>query len=585
MEDADVNAEAFDDVDGAIFTRYKFSLSIDETRSGSKIHEVTDEDVVEALHRDLQAQVNLDSADEANDSGKNDENDGTNKSTAQGDCESGIDKNGVDISTSNYDHTDSQTFVRRPFTDSLTEPSPDITPVATNDQPSERVIVENPNGHSEYDGLIKWEDADLSRGDIVVAQSFSRPEIAPGATEDELNKKYDDIEKRSRKKHACFALLFPMLGSSLFIADIVTDIVLANDYRRSGKDDLFGITVACIVLPSLIMSIVDLSFLYLDSDQEKCCSTCKTVTVVRWIIGLIGLGRLWRAVSHMYNIFKDKTAHDMKTSRKYRKLQLAQKRDCYILDFINAFTESLPQLIVQLYMFYYFDLELNLTRVFSLSSSWVCIAWTYAFHYRSHREVKTDKLKPDVSYIGLFLYFVANLAALAARISCLVLLMVCFNIHIGLVVLGVNFVIMFFWIYFSQKPTLEGLLRETKKFTFGRLLYYFLFSHVLCFCFVNLKDSPTRKRIILFYLIFYVGNFVMAGFIFHKIMDVSYMGNEKAWNLLFLAVGMLVHILCLLLYYKLFHPTVGALRQYKGFPCRTKEHSSDSVEMGTIQKV
>lgn len=39
-----------------------------------------------------------------------------------------------------------------------------------------------------------------------------------------------------------------------------------------------------------------------------------------------------------------------------------EKRDCFMLDFINAFAESAPQLFVQLYLYYKYDLELNLLR-------------------------------------------------------------------------------------------------------------------------------------------------------------------------------------------------------------------------------
>lgn len=84
---------------------------------------------------------------------------------------------------------------------SLTEPSPDVTPVATNDQPSERVIEDGP----DYDGLIEQELADLKTGHSVEAQFFDRHEVAQPGEMGEENRTYDETERRRRKYEAFFS--------------------------------------------------------------------------------------------------------------------------------------------------------------------------------------------------------------------------------------------------------------------------------------------------------------------------------------------------------------------------------------------
>lgn len=293
------------------------------------------------------------------------------------------------------------------------------------------------------------------------------------------------------------------------------------------------------------MSIVDVCFLYVDKKSGKC------VTFKRWIIGLVCLGRLWRAVSYMKHLFKDKNAPDTHTSSKHRKRHLEIKRDNSILDITNAFTDLMPQLILQFYIFYKSGLELNLTAC-KIIVSWVDIGLTYAFNYKTLREAESDRLQPDVSHIGFFCYFLANLAALAVRVSCLVGLMICSSVYIGIAVLVVNFFIILGFIRFYVKPKLEGLVGETNTIVKG--FYYVLLSYIMCFCFVNLK-SPTCCKLIGFYSMLYTQSFIMATIYFFKC------STEYCYLPLFVAgVGIVVHFVLLLLYYKLFHPTIGAFR-------------------------
>lgn len=340
------------------------------------------------------------------------------------------------------------------------------------------------------------------------------------------------------------ALVLPVLSLSIYVWDIGSDIRLAIAYKVQDEMDLFWITLACIVIPLILMSIVDISWLWLDKSPS-----CPGHSI-RYLLGVCTFGRIVRSLNYMCHIVKSVIAPSGEERTWHKKRATEEKRDCYMLDFINAFAESVPQLFVQMYLLYAFDLELTKVRVLNLLSSWASIAWTYSAYYRCNREIESGE--QDLKFIGFVVFFVSVLSSLAARVICVVLFLVYFKAWIGCLVLGVHFIVMLLWIVFREKPKLDG----TSPWKLGKCLYYVFFAYVSLLCFLNLRDSPTKLRMLAFYVLIYIENLVMAALAFFAIY-VSDTGNEKLCNLLALPVGFVLHISLLITYYQIFHPKTG----------------------------
>lgn len=356
-------------------------------------------------------------------------------------------------------------------------------------------------------------------------------------------------------------LLLPILSLGIYIWDLGSDIRLAITYKENGEVNLFWVTLACIVIPLVLMSIVDVSWVWLDS------ASCSTSYVARYILGALSLGRIVRAFLYMFHIVKSETLPSMKERAWHQKRATEEKRDCLMLDFINAFAESAPQLFVQMYLLYAFNLELSVVRVLNLLSSWISIAWTYAAYYRCNREALAGR--QDVNVIGFVTFFLSVLAALAARVMCVVLFLVYFRPWIGAVLLSVHFTLMLLWIRLREKPTFEG----TTSSSGGRFLYCVFFSYVSLLCFVNLQPTQARYRMILFYLIVYIENFIIAGFTLHTLINLETESNI-AFNLLALPLGLVCHVVLLVLYYLTLHPKTG-----RCFKQNLTNMNQDSVDM------
>jgi hypothetical protein len=182
-------------------------------------------------------------------------------------------------------------------------------------------------------------------------------------------------------------------------------------------------------------------------------------------------------------------------------------------------------------------------------SSWINIAWTYAAYYRSNREVIAGK--QDVKFLGFAFFFCSVLSALAARFICTTLFLVNYYTWIGGLCLFVHFFVMFLWIKFKERPALEGTISET--WFCGRFLYYVFFAYVSILCFMNLNNTKARKRMIVFYVVIYIENTLMAVFSFLKITE-NEIGTYKVEHLLVLPVGFILHVILLLIYYLFLHP-------------------------------
>lgn len=360
------------------------------------------------------------------------------------------------------------------------------------------------------------------------------------------------------KWRLCKALTLPLLSLFVFIADIGTDINMALSYKKDKHINEFRITVACIVIPLLIMTVVDVSLVWFDRGKRG------KANCLRYLLGVLSFGRVYRGIEYMYHMYMSKTQREKVEF--HREKARDEKRDCCMLDFIGGFAESVPQLFVQLYLYYSKTLDLSLGRVWSLSSSLISIAWTYSAYYRSNKEA--IHRQQNVSFLGFLLLFLSVVASLSARVICIVLFLVNFNIWIGISILIGHFIAMFVWIALWQMPLLEGL--TTKIYV--RVLYYVFFAYVSMICFINLKNTPARWRIMFFYGIVYAENLIMA-----VLLHRQKPGDDVTEMVYVLSLGWLGHIVFLSLYYSILHPKTGLC-----YTCTESNSDSFSNQVGAV---
>ncbi|KAL3861367.1 hypothetical protein ACJMK2_007403 [Sinanodonta woodiana] len=360
----------------------------------------------------------------------------------------------------------------------------------------------------------------------------------------------------------------------IFLGDIVTDCLMANKYFVDGKTDHFSITLVFILTPSLLMAAIDLTWYVRDRWDHKQEQDGRFYCLLRTVLGLLSLGRVCRCANFIYHyikcfqFFKAKDDKWRLHNSRFRE----ERRDYSMLDLINAFTESAPQLLLQLTLYFRYELELDTTRVLSIVMSWVSIAWTLVSHYNNNREARTGRMK--FPKIGLLLGFVAKLSELAARISVIALFVSVFTYWTFL--LGFHVVLMLVWVFLwpvlkigkttpNQLSTTAYRIRSkvvNNQFVTEETGIKILLVFALTFCFLNLEDRKTLKRMIFYYILTYTENVVFAVLIFWWAWSRDPKEFHTMYYLLVLPIGMIAHLLCQGCMYSFFHPSLkGKIRQ------------------------
>lgn len=98
-------------------------------------------------------------------------------------------------------------------------------------------------------------------------------------------------------KAAWYDYLYIGCSSVLYIADIVTDMLVSVKYFRNGDYIWFSLTLLCVVAASLVMMMFSLKWLYDDTDEQ----VNKTKAVVLHVLQIGPLKRY--IVNHYYRLY------------------------------------------------------------------------------------------------------------------------------------------------------------------------------------------------------------------------------------------------------------------------------------------
>ncbi|XP_003730599.2 XK-related protein 4-like [Strongylocentrotus purpuratus] len=146
-----------------------------------------------------------------------------------------------------------------------------------------------------------------------------------------------------------FDAMFFIVGMALYIADFVTDLVVGVQYFRRG-DILWSImTFVFVFVPSIILQYFSFRWYILDMKEEtKYESKALKKKLWAWcqwlathVLQLGAIKRYWRTVKYGLRSRHDYT---------YYNLMIFEYRDISMLRLQEAFMESAPQLVLQVYI-------------------------------------------------------------------------------------------------------------------------------------------------------------------------------------------------------------------------------------------
>lgn len=234
-----------------------------------------------------------------------------------------------------------------------------------------------------------------------------------------------------------------------------------------------------------------------------------------------------------------------------------------MLRLLQAFLESAPQLVLQLYILLQrprFGSKDDLLTAVTAACSLVSMIWAILAYSKSLRDFR--KQGYVLSAAGLCFQTLWRISMVTSRVVAMVLFASYFKQWL-FVAVGAHWMIMTMWLICQRTRFCTD--EDGKEHPYREKLFSAVIGFIYIFCFFNTREGMTRKRVVLFYSIILVENSLFVSMWYpHRtlrgIMSIAALG--VVWG------GLVFGIVCMVLYYRFYHPSLpvqGIFLQKRSF--------------------
>lgn len=163
----------------------------------------------------------------------------------------------------------------------------------------------------------------------------------------------DGVDLRTKRLEMSFsfldaaALIFSMTS---FFFDLVTDIAVATFHYLNDDYWYCALTLAFIMLPTLVTTCISLRWYFVDSQLEGTEPVSKSQWIVRLIFHVFQVGPILRYYESLQYGLKFRETVDIEEKRKVYMKMIYEDADATMLRLFESFMESAPQLMLQMYI-------------------------------------------------------------------------------------------------------------------------------------------------------------------------------------------------------------------------------------------
>ncbi|GAB6032875.1 hypothetical protein CHUAL_012073 [Chamberlinius hualienensis] len=339
-------------------------------------------------------------------------------------------------------------------------------------------------------------------------------------------------------------VLFNIISLVSYFCDVVFDLLVIYTLYMNENVLWFSISLTFVLISLISCQIMSFKW-HLRSPMTSTASTSRSESLGKsWKISLkrnwefsavitvhlLQCGVLWR----YFKLF-------IPVDLRYVKKCL---RDLCLLRLTHAFCQAMPLLLIQLHFIWKTsstkDLEqLNLV---STSLSLVNVCWALASFNKHIRLQNLHKLV--LTWLGVIYQFMWRLGTVSSRVTALSLYATVYNFWLFLVI-ALHWISMFLWLI-SPKNVFHGETVSRKK----KLLFSLLISYVYIFCYVNLLEVNSRRKMLAYYVVMFLENSLLMTVWLIQQQNGSwfkYLCVALVWG------GFAFGILFMILYYRYFH--------------------------------
>ncbi|CAF98036.1 unnamed protein product, partial [Tetraodon nigroviridis] len=343
--------------------------------------------------------------------------------------------------------------------------------------------------------------------------------------------------------------LLSAAGLVMYVADVCTDAALVLTYFKEKHVVCAALTLLFIVVGLLVTQVFSTAWYWDDMDCDEKREDMKTTLPVVSKRGLatlhlFGVGifiRYYQMLKRGFGVAWG-TVEPVEEIKNQQHFLFGLAADLSMLRLLEAFLESVPQLLLQLYIVLG-QQECSLVQLVGMSFSFMNAAWALVDYRRCLR-----RSLPDVRQMprGLptAIYLLYKLFTITSRVLGYALLLI-FSIY-STVGLAIVWLLGTAWTHrlhtdFCSSQSLEFLYRA-------------IVGVILTFTFFNVKGQGTRDAMITYYFLHSLINVLSLLLLFVLRPDLLTLAALLCVSTLMAACSVL-GLVCLVLYYLLLHPT------------------------------
>ncbi|XP_054772465.2 XK-related protein 6-like [Lytechinus pictus] len=368
---------------------------------------------------------------------------------------------------------------------------------------------------------------------------------------------------------------FVLIGISLYIADLVTDILVGVQYLRQG-DVLWSVmTFVFVFVPSLVLQCLSFRWFILDLDDDtKYKSNSSLRKLWAWFKWLLTHVLQLGAIKRYWSVFK--FGIRSRLDAKYYRRMISERHDVTMLRLLESFMESAPQLVLQVYIMVE-EQELYWLTATSAIVSLLSLCFSLGIYQKALRDnleysdPQANKGKLSYGHVVLLIFW--RLFTITSRVLAMALFGSIYEWWV-FVLAAAHWAVMTAWLVWQDTSFHESKCDE--------IPFDAIIGIVHIFCFFNMKGGPTRYRAIIFYVIVFIENTVMFGFWYAETDS-----QEERYGLpalVFVWGGFFVGIFLMLLYYYCFHPEKIPICLCKGTSAYVPNAQSGEVRGPDVQR-
>ncbi|XP_066497423.1 XK-related protein 9 [Hoplias malabaricus] len=329
-----------------------------------------------------------------------------------------------------------------------------------------------------------------------------------------------------------------MLGLLCSAADTMSDLLLGIQYFREGRCVCFALTLTFIVVASVVTQIFSYAWFRDDGPKDKTLTKFQLITV-----HLLHMGFFTRHLQLLKASFGCVWCGRTSPASADDKA-LSALRDLSMLRLFETFLESVPQLLLQLYIVLQ-QQDATVIQSLSMVVSFLSTAWTLVDFWRCLRRSLPQR-GAMLRWFPAAVYLLYKALTISARILGLVLLLK-LNLYCVLVLL-LQWLLCGLWTHKVKTEFCTSLCLE--------ILYRAMVAFILIFTFFNIKGQNTKVPMIVYYVVVSLQNISAPLLLF--ILSPSVLDHDLYLTLTaFILVANTMGLFFLALYYWALHPTLS----------------------------